>query len=79
MLVGIPVMLPVAMLAVGPVLAIQALYDNFFPNGCIQKSGLALLGVIVGLIGDPFVWIGCIVYFTPKGIIRLRDWYRSRR
>ena len=75
-IVGVPVMLPFAMLAVGPVLAIQMLYDCLYPEGCCKKAGVAILGIIIGLIADPLVWIGCIFYFVPKGVIKLRDWHR---
>ena len=75
-IVGVPVMLPFAMLAVGPVLTIQMLYDCLYPEGCCKKSGVAILGIIIGLIADPLVWIGCIFYFVPKGVIKLRDWHR---
>jgi hypothetical protein len=78
-ILGFPVMLPVAMVAVGPILTIQMLYDRYYPNGCCKKSFLGLFGIIVGLIANPFVWIGCIFYLIPKGITRLCEWYRERR
>jgi len=75
-IVGIPVMLPLAMLAAGPVLIIQILFDCLYPEGCLKKTGIASLGIIIGLIGDPLIWVGGIFYFTPKGIIKIRNWYR---
>jgi hypothetical protein len=78
-IVGVPIMLPVAMVAVGPVLIIQMLQDCLYPDGCLKKTGMVLLGVLIGVVANPVVWVGCIVYFIPKGIIRLCDWYRERR
>jgi hypothetical protein len=71
-----PVILPVAMVGVGPAMVIQLLYDNWMPYGCCKQTGVVLLGIVVGLLANPVVWIGCIVYFIPKSISRLCEWYR---
>ena len=78
-IIGVPVMLPLAMIAVGPVLTIQVLYDCMYPEGCCKKTLVGMLGSLIGFIANPLVWIGCIFYFIPKGIIRLCHWYRQRR
>ena len=78
-LVTVPVLLPVAMVACGPVLLSRILYDCLYPYGCLKKAGVILLGSIIGIIADPFVWIGCIFYFVPQGIIKGYRWIRERR
>jgi len=72
-------MVPVAMVAVGPVLATQVLFDFFAPQTFCKKIATIILTSVIGTILNPIVWIGCIVYFLPKGIVRLRDWYRYRQ
>ena len=72
-------MLPLAMVAVGPVMTIQLLFDHMYPEGCCKKTWIGILGSILGLIANPLVWIGCLFYFIPKGILRLCAWYRNRR
>lgn len=72
-------MLPVAMVAVGPVLATQLLFDCFYPESCCKKLIIVVLASVLGFMANPIVWVGCIFYFIPKGVIRLRDWYRERQ
>lgn len=72
-------MVPVAMAAVGPVLATQVLFDCFSPQTYCKKIAIIMLTSLIGTIINPIVWIGCIVYFLPRGIVKLRDWYRYRR
>ena len=76
---GSPLMLPLVMIAVGPVLIIQMLYDCLYPVGCCKKTLTAILGIILGTIANPLVWVGCVFYFIPKGIMRLCAWYKQRR
>jgi hypothetical protein len=77
-LIGIPIMVPVAMVAVGPVLTTHLLFDCFNPETCCKKAGIIILSSLLGTIANPLVWVGCIFYFIPKGIIKLRGWYRER-
>lgn len=76
LIIGFPVMIPVAMIAVGPVMVVKVMHDSCYPEGRCKKALIVLSGSIIGLAINPIVWIGCIVYFIPKGISRLCEWYR---
>lgn len=67
------------MVAVGPVLTIQMLHDCLYPEGCLKKTGVCLLGSVIGLAANPLFWIGCIFYLLPKGVAHLYHRYTDRR
>jgi hypothetical protein len=75
-IIGLPVVLPLAMVGCGPVLVSRLLMDTFYPYSCLKKFGTIVLGSILGLIADPFVWLCCLFYFVPKGIIYICEWFR---
>ena len=72
-------MLPLAMIAVGPVILIQVFHDCLYPTNCGCKTFVVMLGILLGLLTDPVVWVGCLVYFIPKGLIRLWTWWKRKR
>lgn len=74
-IIGIPIILPIAMLACGPVFVGNFLWNYYYPNGCCQKFWTGLLAIIIGIITNPIFWIGCIFYFIPIGIKKLYNWY----
>lgn len=76
-LIGVPIAIPIAMVVIGPVMAIKFLEDCCYPFSCCAKFSLILLGVAIGLIGDPVIWVGCLVYFIPVGISSFCEWYRN--
>ena len=71
--------LPVAMVAVGPVLIGNLFWNCLYPDGFCKKCGIVLISIVLGVIANPIVWIGCIFYFIPKGIKKLYRWYKQRR
>ena len=78
-LIGVPIVLPVAMVVAGPALAINFLFDRFIPETLLHRVALILLGTVLGLISSPLVWLGCLFYFVPKGVSHLWREYRERR
>ena len=78
-ILGFPIMLPAAMVAVGPVLVTQFLFDCCYPETCLAKVGLVAAASLIGMVANPIVWIGCLIYLIPKGIKRLYAWYHLRQ
>lgn len=67
-LIGIPVLLPIAMIVCGPA-TIFYTYRNaprIVYGGCGRKVLYFILFIIVGLIMNPFFWI----YFSGLGIMK---------
>jgi hypothetical protein len=71
----VPVILPVAMIACGPVLIGNVFWNCLYPDGFCKKFWVVILSIILGILANPIVWIGCMVYFIPKGIQKLYYWY----
>ena len=75
----IPILLPIVMIGVGPTLLIIYLIEKCEYSSLLIKILLCLASVPIGLVIDPFVWIGFTAYFIPKGIVYLVRYYRRRR
>lgn len=78
-LVAIPVLLPVAMVACGPALVGNLLWNCIYPDTCAKKMGVVVLSLLVGVAANPVVWVGAMVYLLPKGIKKGAVWVRERR
>lgn len=50
----------------------------YYQRDC-NKCGIWLGLIIVGLIINPFVWVGLLIYSIPQGIMYLVRYYRQRR
>lgn len=79
-LILLPVVAPCVMVFCGPVL----LYNFFVKRMCRSYNCcfhifMALLSLPLGLIIDPFVWIGAIIYFVPSICRAIGDWFERRR
>ena len=75
-LLGIPVALPVGMIISGPLLLGNLFWNCIYPDSFIKKSGVVIMSTVLGLVSDPIVWIGSIIYFIPLGISKLIRWHR---
>ena len=73
-LMGIPIILPIAMIAGGPILVANLFWNRYYPEGCM-KVLLVLVSIPLGLIANPFVWICSLFYFIPKGIHKIYVYY----
>jgi hypothetical protein len=78
-IIGVPVILPVAMAICGPVLIGNLFWNCIYPDNFCKKFGIIIISIILGLIANPIVWIGSMVYFIPKGIQKLYYWYIQRK
>ena len=66
-LILIPIVLPLFMVFVGPGLLVTYAYDRCtYQYGCCTRLILSFFIGIFGLLLDPFVWIGGLIYFVPK-------------
>ena len=74
-----PVIIPLVMLGVGPGILITYFMDRCYRAGCCGKFLLIMISIPLGIIIDPFLWIGFTVYFIPKGISYLIRYFRRRR
>ena len=79
-LILFPIVAPVAMVFCGPVL----LYNLFskkicYTYNCCFLMFIALISLPLGIIADPFIWIGGIIYFTPSLCRSIGNWVQRRR
>lgn len=63
----------------GPALTLEYVNNKFYPYRCCQKLVAIIFSVILGLVINPFVWVGLIIYFLPKGIDFCVSYFRRRR
>lgn len=74
-IIGIPVILPIAMIACGPALLGNIFWNCIYPDTLCKKFGIIVLSIVLGSLANPLVWVGCIFYFIPKGVQKLYNWY----
>lgn len=84
----IPLALPIGLVVagtpaskIGPTLLIASVKNSswyYYQRDC-NKCGIWLGLIIVGLIINPFVWVGLLIYSIPQGIMYLVRYYRQRR
>lgn len=78
--IGLPATIPLTLIFSGPFVAIEFLYNRVkYDRSCIQKTLAVVGGFILGLIFDPFIWIGLIIEFGPRFIRGIKEHFRSRR
>lgn len=79
-LILLPLVLPIVMVFCGPALVYNFLINKIFIyHGCCCNFFLAVISLPLGIIIDPLVWIGSLVYFIPRLITYIRDWFDNRR
>lgn len=74
-----PLAIPVAMIAAGPAFFITMTLECSHYWGNCRKAILIIGCVAIGLLLDPFFWIGAILYSIPKGISLLIQYIKRRR
>jgi len=67
-IIGIPIIIPLALLASGPALIVNLIWNHFYPETITKKIFIVFISLIIGLILNPIIWIGGLVYLIPKGI-----------
>jgi hypothetical protein len=78
-LILLPLGIPIGLLIAGPAVVTMFLMDYCRAYTCFQRFLVFLIGIIAGLLSNPIVWIGLIIYYVPKGISHLLYSYRVRR
>jgi hypothetical protein len=53
--------------------------DWYKYKGDYTKCGTWLILIAIGLILNPFFWLGLLIYWIPKGITYMVRQYRQRR
>lgn len=76
---ALPIALPLAMLIAGPAIIGNFLWRECYPYSCLARFLLIIMSTILGIILNPFVWIGIVAYYLPKGVIYIIDYFRRRR
>lgn len=80
MIILIPIALPLSMVFAGPVLAVST-FDRRkgYRHRCCFKAFFYPLLFLLGFIADPFIWIGFIIYITPKICETMCEYFEDRR
>ncbi len=79
-LILFPIVAPVAMVFCGPVLLYNFLSKKIcYTYNCCLLMLIAIISLPLGLIADPFIWIGGIIYFTPALCRSIGNWVQRRR
>lgn len=81
---AIPIGLVIAgtiLINVGPTLLIASTKNSswyYYRRDC-AKCWIWIGLIILGLIINPFVWVGLLIYSIPQGVMYLVRYYRQRR
>lgn len=79
-LILLPVVIPCVMVFCGPVLLYNFITKKMCRSyNCCFHIVMALLSLPLGLIIDPFVWIGALIYFVPSICRAIGNWFDRRR
>lgn len=71
---------PLVMVFCGPALVYHFLVKRIFLyRSCCFNFFMGIISLPLGIIIDPFVWIGSVVYFTPQICESIKDWFTRRR
>jgi hypothetical protein len=66
MIVAIPILIPLGLIFAGPVISIDFVYRRISSNvNFVMRILAMMLTFIIGLILNPFIWIGLIVLYSP--------------
>ena len=65
-IVGLPVCLPFALIIAGPVVMLEFVYRQNNYHRFWQRVLIILALILIGLLLNPFIWIGLIVIYLPK-------------
>lgn len=79
-LILLPIVAPIIMIFCGPVLLYNFLVKKvcrFY--GCCFHLLMIIISIPFGLMIDPFVWIGGIIYFIPFMYQNIMNWHERRR
>lgn len=79
-LILLPLVIPLVMVFCGPALVYHFLVKRIFLyRSCCFNFFMGIISLPLGIIIDPFVWIGSVVYFTPQICESIKDWFTRRR
>lgn len=79
-LILLPVVIPLVMVFCGPVLLFNFLAKKLCRcYGFCSNFLVALLSLPLGIIIDPIVWIGAVIYFIPTTCRTISNWFERRR
>jgi hypothetical protein len=78
--ITVPIAFPFALIFSGPFVAIEFCYKKVqYGNNRLMKFLAVLVGFVIGILFDPFIWIGLILVFAPRFFGGIRDYFRNRR
>ena len=79
MIIGVPLVLPIAMVAGGPVVVANLIWNKYYPDGFCFKTVIILASIPLGIIFNPLLWLFSIFYFIPTSIRKIYYWYQDRQ
>ena len=65
-IVGIPLCLPLALVLAGPAVMLELVYRQTNYIRCWKRFMAMFALILLGLLLNPFIWIGLTVVFLPK-------------
>ena len=78
-IIGVPIVLPIAMIAGGPAVVANVIWNHYYPEAFCFKTVIVLASIPLGIILNPLVWLVSVFYLLPKGLKQIYDWYRDRQ
>lgn len=76
----LPIFISLCMIFCGPVVVYQFIRNNCSRLTCCGEILLAIFFCFpIGVVIDPLVWIGAIIYYMPQICTYIQNWFQRRR
>jgi E3 ubiquitin-protein ligase RNF19A len=81
-LILLPIVIPFIMMCSGPVLVYNFLSKKM--RSCnsviyLRNFIVGLVSFLIGIVINPFIWVGATIYFTPTICSAITNWFERRR